>query len=638
MTEPFSYSAAFARNIGWVTPEEQAVLRRKRVALAGMGGVGGSHLLTLARLGVGAFNIADFDVFDIANFNRQVGATVSSIGKPKVDVLAAMARDINPELDIRVFPRGVDAANLPDFLDGVDLYVDGLDFFAFAARQATFAACWNFGIPAITAAPLGMGTAFPDRSGAQGLASPLSGRPLHREPGRAPWAVDHHGVPTLRRRGRHGSLEMPAGAWQGPGCPAWNAVRCLQKQVRAHLAAGGQQPPLAARGLEDRLAANRQAEDTGMTENGTVAQILELARWAPSGDNTQPWWFEVIDDRRVVVHGSDTRDHCVYDLDGRPSQISLGALLETMSIAATAHGLSMKATRRMACPETTPTFDVEFTADAACLADPLLASIPERRVQRRAMKTRPLTTIEKTALESAVGSDYEILWLESFSARFRAARLMFNNAKLRLTMPEAYPVHRDVIQWNAQFSEDRIPDQALGIDQATARLMRFVLGSWRRVEFFNTWLAGTLLPRLQLDLIPGLACAAHFVMKARRQPASVDDFVAAGRAVQRFWLTATQLGLFQQPEMTPLIFGSYVRKGVHFTSVAKLQAQARNLEAAARGLIGPEAERAVWMGRVGAGPAPSARSTRRPLETLMRPRELGPRSPVGAMKQHDGAA
>lgn len=366
-----------------------------------------------------------------------------------------------------------------------------------------------------------------------------------------------------------------------------------------------------------------------MTENSAVAQILDLARWAPSGDNTQPWWFEVVDDRNVVVHGNDTRDHCVYDLDGRPSQISLGALLETMSVAASAHGLSMSAVRRMACPETTPTFDVQFTADAARLADPLLASITERRVQRRAMKTRPLTPIEKAALESAVGSDYQILWMESFSERFRVARLMFNNAKLRLTMPEAYPVHRDVIEWNVRFSEDRIPDQALGIDAATARLMRFVLGSWRRVEFFNTWLAGTLLPRLQLDLIPGLACAAHFVMKAKRKPASVDDFVAAGRAVQRFWLTATHLGLFQQPEMTPLIFGSYVRNGVSFTSVPKLQAQARDLEAAARGMIGPDTEQAVWMGRVGAGPAPTARSVRRPLEALMRPR---------AMKQHDGAA
>lgn len=155
----FDYEQAFSRNIGWVTRDEQARLRKTRVAIAGLGGVGGSHLLTLARLGIGHFTVADFDDFDIANFNRQAGAMVSTLKRPKSEVLVEMARDINPELDIRVFPQGVSADNMDDFLSGVDLYVDGLDFFAFAARRNTFAACYAKGIPAVTAAPLGMGTA-----------------------------------------------------------------------------------------------------------------------------------------------------------------------------------------------------------------------------------------------------------------------------------------------------------------------------------------------------------------------------------------------------------------------------------------------------------------------------------------------
>ncbi len=160
MIDSFSYFNAFSRNLGWVTADEQRALRGKRIAIAGMGGVGGAHLLTLVRLGIGAFHIADFDLFDVVNFNRQAGATVSSIGKLKVDVLAAMARDINPELDIRIFPDGVSKDTLPEFFEGVDLYVDGLDFFAFSAREATFASCATLGIPAITAAPLGMGAAL----------------------------------------------------------------------------------------------------------------------------------------------------------------------------------------------------------------------------------------------------------------------------------------------------------------------------------------------------------------------------------------------------------------------------------------------------------------------------------------------
>ncbi|RJG23251.1 ThiF family adenylyltransferase [Massilia cavernae] len=160
MINPFSYSEAFSRNIGWVTRDEQEKLRTSRVAIAGMGGVGGVYAVTLARLGVGSFHLADFDTYDIANFNRQVGAMMSTRGKPKVEVIAAMVRDINPEADIRIFPQGVTEANLPEFLGGRDLYVDGLDFFVFDIRQKTFAACAAMGIPATTVAPLGMGAAF----------------------------------------------------------------------------------------------------------------------------------------------------------------------------------------------------------------------------------------------------------------------------------------------------------------------------------------------------------------------------------------------------------------------------------------------------------------------------------------------
>lgn len=156
----FGYEAAFARNIGWVTQQEQQTLRHKRVAIAGGGGVGGVHLLTLARLGISRFHIADFDSFDIANFNRQVGANIDTIGQPKVDVMADMARRINPEIEIEVFPEGINTGNLDAFLKGVDLYVDGLDFFAFDIRRQTFAKCAQLGIPATTVAPLGMGAAL----------------------------------------------------------------------------------------------------------------------------------------------------------------------------------------------------------------------------------------------------------------------------------------------------------------------------------------------------------------------------------------------------------------------------------------------------------------------------------------------
>lgn len=160
MARTFDYAEAFSRNIGWITETEQSLLRGKRVAIAGMGGVGGAHLLTLARLGVGKFYIADLDRFELANFNRQAGAMVSTLGQSKVEVLAAMARDINPELDLQLFTAGVNVDNVDEFLHGVDLFVDGLDFFVPEVRSLVFGRCHALGIPAITAGPIGMGAPY----------------------------------------------------------------------------------------------------------------------------------------------------------------------------------------------------------------------------------------------------------------------------------------------------------------------------------------------------------------------------------------------------------------------------------------------------------------------------------------------
>ena len=156
----FDYDRAFSRNIGWVTESEQAKLKTSRVAIAGLGGVGGAHLMTLTRLGIANFNIADFDDFDVHNLNRQAGAFMPFMGKPKIDTVAQMARDINPEINLGHYAKGVSSENVDEFLREVDVYVDGLDFFALPARRMVFAKCREKGIPALTAAPLGMGTAF----------------------------------------------------------------------------------------------------------------------------------------------------------------------------------------------------------------------------------------------------------------------------------------------------------------------------------------------------------------------------------------------------------------------------------------------------------------------------------------------
>ena len=348
-----------------------------------------------------------------------------------------------------------------------------------------------------------------------------------------------------------------------------------------------------------------------------VEKILDLARWAPSGDNTQPWRFELLDDRRFVVRGFDTREWCLYDIDGRPSQIALGALLENIVIAASTHALRASIARRTDVPETQPTFDVRLEESRDTRADPLAPFIAVRSVQRRALGTRPLSTAVKRTLEAAAGPEHSVRWLEGAANRRAVAALMFRTSAIRLTAPEAYEVHRSVIAWNSRFSEDKVPDAAIGLDPLTTRLMAFVMRDWRRVRFFNRYLAGTLTPRIQLDVVPSLACAAHFLIRARVAPRTVDDYVAAGRAMQRFWLTVTQEGLQLQPEMSPAIFAAYARQNRPFTASPAIWQRAKALGSHFDRLFAPDAETTVFMGRIGEGPAPRSRSLRMPLAALL---------------------
>ena len=350
-----------------------------------------------------------------------------------------------------------------------------------------------------------------------------------------------------------------------------------------------------------------------------IEKILDLARWAPSGDNTQPWRFEIVDDFQFVIHGRDTRDWCVYDLDGRASQTAIGALMENIVIAASGEGQRAEFNRREDAPETEPTIQVTLIDDPEVPRDPLVDYITARVTQRRPLSTAPLTREQKQALEQSIGPNHSVVWNEGSASRRQMARLLSHNAKIRLTIPEAYEVHRRIIEWDAQFSDDRIPDQAVGLDPVGLKLMRWAMASWRRVDFLNRYLAGTLLPRLQLDLVPGYLCGAHFLICAHTKPRDLEDFLDGGRAVQRFWLTATQLGLQFQPEMTPLIFSRYLQAAIRFTGSPSAMKAAKALYVKDNPPFTREnLERGVFLGRLGSGNTPKARSLRVALAELLR--------------------
>lgn len=350
--------------------------------------------------------------------------------------------------------------------------------------------------------------------------------------------------------------------------------------------------------------------------NSLIENILEHARWAPSGDNMQTWRFEIINDQHFLIHGYDTRDHCVYDLEGRASQLAIGALMESIVIAASAFNQFVNFT--VHCESETNTLIDAFLEHSDDISvDPLFDFLPIRSVQRRTMKLSPLSHKHKKSLEDSISKSYKVKWLDNFFVRLNIAWLMQKNGKLRLLLPEAFHTHSSVIEWNSKFSMDKIPDKAVGLDPIATKIMKVAMKSWNRVAFLNKFFFATILPRIELDFLPGIFCSSHFYLTADTSPKSVEDYLTAGRNLQRFWLTATSLGLQLQPEMTPVIFSTYLRHHIKFTNDRKLEAYSRQLANQFEQLLGTTGvEKVIFMGRIGKRKPPSARSLRMPLNRL----------------------
>lgn len=650
----FDYMTAFSRNIGWVTEAEQQILRLKKVAVAGLGGVGGSHALTLARLGLGHFHLADFDRFDLANMNRQAGAFVSTIDARKCAVISSMVSDINPEAQITEFPKGVTEGSIEAFLKDVDLFVDGLDFFVLDIRRKLFARAYEMGIPAITAAPLGLGVAWitfmPGKMSFEQYFR-LESLPLNRQYvnfmiGLAPKAlhkaalVDPSRVDFAAKAGPSTNMACQmASAVVGT-----EAVKILLKRGTVKAAPyyhqfspyrgrfttgrtfGGNAHPvrrikslLAAKWLE-KIAPKTAPTADSVSENAPVLlSILDLARWAPSGDNEQPWRFEILGKDKVRIHLNYQPGRNVYEYaDGRPIWLAAGGLLETMDIAASQYGYTCHYS--METPEDggTPSILVSLFQNTRP-TDPLVHFVKTRSVNRWPYRQQPLDAKEKALLEQAAGKELTIQWFETHAERWAITRLNMMATRLRLGIVECHGIHKNAVNFKSQHAQFGLPASAIGLDPLTVRIMRWANAEWWRTKLLNRYLGGAIAASLQLDITPGMKAGAHFILRWRddKPDRPLEDWIRIGRQMQRFWLTAESLGLSLQPSFAPVIFA-------HGAGQQRIWRERRTAEKAKRigerleSLLGCSADAVVFPGRIGRARAlPQSRSTRLSLDEMI---------------------
>jgi molybdopterin/thiamine biosynthesis adenylyltransferase len=122
----FDYDEFVMRNLGFVSHEEQKSLRKARIFIPGVGGMGGTALECLVRTGLEHFIFSDPDVFEISNLNRQIFSNLDVIGQNKAQAAAARLKKINPFIEIEIV--GADwVERLDEILPKVDLVINGCD-------------------------------------------------------------------------------------------------------------------------------------------------------------------------------------------------------------------------------------------------------------------------------------------------------------------------------------------------------------------------------------------------------------------------------------------------------------------------------------------------------------------------------
>ena len=123
----------------------QAKLLAGRILIVGAGGLGSPAALYLAAAGVGTIGLADGDVVDLSNLQRQIAHTTPDVGRAKVESAAAKCRAINPDVNVRLHPEHIRADNALAIFKDYDFVIDGTD--SFAAKFLVADACHFAGKP-----------------------------------------------------------------------------------------------------------------------------------------------------------------------------------------------------------------------------------------------------------------------------------------------------------------------------------------------------------------------------------------------------------------------------------------------------------------------------------------------------------
>lgn len=346
--------------------------------------------------------------------------------------------------------------------------------------------------------------------------------------------------------------------------------------------------------------------------NDDIRKIVDAAVHAPSGDNCQPWRFEIAGDT-IMQYNLSNRDVSLYSWGQRASYVSHGAAVENMRQLAGAMGYDLRIRLFPGGADPDLVAEVKVVKSAAPVSGNLAQWIEKRVTNRKRYKPKPVQLEEKSQLTAQVTDGATLALVDDPVQVSELAGVASMNEKLLFENEAMHNFFYAHINWNE--TEDR--ERSIGFYVKTLEIPSGGEGGFKMAK---SW------PLLRLLNMLGFS---KFIASNNRKTyasaplygvllsgdTSPEGYFKAGQSFQRVWLKATSLGLYMQP-LTGILFLKLRLDSEPGTGkLSESQAKAvHDSYAKVVSIANAGAKRAVMMFRIGYADPPSAQSSRLPLQ------------------------
>lgn len=342
-----------------------------------------------------------------------------------------------------------------------------------------------------------------------------------------------------------------------------------------------------------------------------IERILLAGNSAPSGENCQPWHFTVRGDD-VEIRLLPKRDQSAYSWGQRAAYLACGASIENMAVAASAEHYRAAARYFPSETDTWHVATLSLAKDPSVGLDPLAPYISARISNRKPYRKDPLVPAERSALMAAPAASHgDFALIETSEEISRLGRVGSTNEEVMLTNRSLHQFFFSHVSWTKEEDEEK----KVGFYIKTlelpppAQVMFRIFRHWSVMRFLGAIGFNRIVAR-QNGATNAAAAAIGALMIKSTDPL---DFVKAGRAIERLWLTATSLGLSLQP-LTGVLF---LKLKIDAGEDAIFSPRERKLVIAAyqeaSRICRADGKHIAFLFRIGCGDAPSAHAVRFPL-------------------------